>query len=277
MKRILVPTDFSSCADKALTYATEIARRAQAEIILIHAADQATNRSEDEFEPEEYNQSISVDVDKRLETIKQNAVQKEHLPILTKVYERSLQESIQEAADTYKPDLVVMGTHGASDFKKKIMGSNTANTISQVSIPVLTIPTTYDRFELKEVALAIHAEEALNNLAPAFELADLFGARIRLIIFSEASADAATFITDRRTIIYIQTKLQETYSKTHMEVEHLSGSDFYDTIQEFIDKNKIDLLVMITHKRGKIEGLFNRSLTRKMAYHTTVPLLSIHP
>ncbi len=39
MKRILVPTDFSPNADKALNFAVQIARKAGAEIMLIHAVE----------------------------------------------------------------------------------------------------------------------------------------------------------------------------------------------------------------------------------------------
>ena len=37
MKKILVPTDFSPNANKALDFAVQIAKQAQAEIILVHA------------------------------------------------------------------------------------------------------------------------------------------------------------------------------------------------------------------------------------------------
>lgn len=37
MKKILVPTDFSACSDKAITFAVESAKILPAEIILLHA------------------------------------------------------------------------------------------------------------------------------------------------------------------------------------------------------------------------------------------------
>ena len=278
MKKILVPTDFSPCAEIALAYAVEIAKRAKAEIILLHAADLLVNRFEDRRAMiEEYNQSITKDVEDQLQAAKNSIEQKEQVPVQINIYDGALTDSLQKAVEQNQIDLVVMGTHGASGLKKMIIGSNTAATIRQVTITVLTIPEGYNGHTLKQVLLAVKsAEEDLNSLAPAFQLADLFGARVRLAIFSSEGADAVDFMDDRRAIVNVQTRLQETFNKTGLKVEHLSGTNFQPTLQEFIDRNHIDLLVMITHKRGRIEGLFNRSMTREMAYHTTIPLLSLH-
>src|SRR5688572_25255252 len=45
MKKILVPTDFSKPAQWAAEVATDIARRAKAEIILLHVVEQPTKES----------------------------------------------------------------------------------------------------------------------------------------------------------------------------------------------------------------------------------------
>lgn len=42
-----------------------------------------------------------------------------------------------------------------------------------------------------------------------------------------------------------------------------------------LEEYTIDLLVMTTHKRGFWDRIFNRSMTRSMAYHTIIPLLAI--
>jgi hypothetical protein len=61
-----------------------------------------------------------------------------------------------------------------------------------------------------------------------------------------------------------------------IKTAHLSGHDFQKAVQEYIEKNDINLLAMITHKRSTIESIFNKSMTKAMGYHTTIPMLSIH-
>jgi nucleotide-binding universal stress UspA family protein len=62
----------------------------------------------------------------------------------------------------------------------------------------------------------------------------------------------------------------------NVEALHIEGTDFSKTMQEFITEQDVDMLVMITHKRSFLENLFASSMTKKMSYHTKVPLLSLH-
>ena len=78
-----------------------------------------------------------------------------------------------------------------------------------------------------------------------------------------------------RTINSINTKLQQIYTPVVTQSVHFSGTDFQEGMQEYIEANRIDLMAMITHKRNGIQTLLHRSMTRKMNYHTTIPLLSI--
>jgi nucleotide-binding universal stress UspA family protein len=69
--------------------------------------------------------------------------------------------------------------------------------------------------------------------------------------------------------------LKKRYSGVEIHPEHLSGHQFTETLNDFIRDKEIDMLAMITHRRGLITGIFNRSMTKHMAYHTKVPLLAI--
>ena len=40
-------------------------------------------------------------------------------------------------------------------------------------------------------------------------------------------------------------------------------------------KQGIDLLAIVTHKRTFMESIFSGSKTKKMCYHTSIPLLAI--
>ena len=67
MKKILVPTDFSPEANKALDFAVQIAKQAKAEIILIHACDLLnTTFKDNQAIYKEYNQAIIDKANKRL-------------------------------------------------------------------------------------------------------------------------------------------------------------------------------------------------------------------
>lgn len=278
MEKILIPTDFSTCADKALQYAASIAQRAQAELLVLHASTELMPaKLEGKREMiETYNQPIEQNTNTQLEAVAQQARQLGVANVTTLLYDGDLGASIQNAIEQYGVSLIVMGTEGATGLIKKILGSNTAATMSNVDVPVISIPSGYDGTGIQKILLALkHTEGDLKSLEPVFELGRLFNAPISLAIYSGEGAEAVDYIGDRRTIAFMQNRLQEMYGQ-QLEAEHLTGSNFEDTLQQYIAANSIDLLVMITHQRsGLIETLFNRSLTRKMAYHSTIPLLSL--
>ena len=66
-----------------------------------------------------------------------------------------------------------------------------------------------------------------------------------------------------------------------MECYLMTGTSDYllhvvsENLKSWIDKNDIDILVMLTHKRSVLESIFNRSMTKKMSYNTEIPLLAI--
>ena len=268
MKSILVPTDFSDYAEKAFELAVTIATQTKAAITLLHITGNDVE-TDDNANIEKQKASLQ----QKLETIKQKATG--NIIINTQIVNGSIVPSILNAITTYAADLVIMGTKGASGLKKVVMGSNTANIIGKTEVPVLSIPAGYTHTGIKEMVLAINHTEDLQNLAPLFELANALKARVRLAIFTGEKDDAATYVTDRRAIVGLQQKLADQYSQTGIEVDHLSGSNFQQTLQDYITQNNIDLLAMITRKRGALESLFNKSITKEMAYHATIPMLCL--
>ncbi|MGV3657213.1 MAG: universal stress protein [Chitinophagaceae bacterium] len=275
MKSILVPTDFSACADKALEMAVAIAQKANVPLTLLHVTSQDVTASDRRSMGEEYSHAIDHEESQKLEALKQKMAG--DVIINTHMAHGAVVSSILEAIKTFAADLVVMGTKGASGIRKVLMGSNAANVISKAGVPVLTIPAAYNHTGIKNIVLAMNSsEEDLHNLSVLFALANAFDAQVRLAIFSDENAEAVDYISDRRVILNIQNKLQSLYNKSGLDAEHLSGANFQDTLQAYLNDNHADMLAMITHKRGLIQGLFNRSMTREMAYHATLPLLSLH-
>jgi hypothetical protein len=44
----------------------------------------------------------------------------------------------------------------------------------------------------------------------------------------------------------------------------------------YADKIQADLILTVPRKHGLFEGLFRRSRTAKLAFHTHIPMLAIH-
>ena len=192
------------------------------------------------------------------------------------LYNGTITDTIVVAAEEHNADLVIMGTLGITGIKDKIFGSNTAVVISNTTVPVLAIPLEYDWKIPAKFLLAInHFDEATDILYPIFDLAKVFNAEVRVAVFTDEDKGVAEFVSDAKEIRFAEEKLRRKYSGLVINAEHLSGRHFEESINDYIGKNQIDILAMTTHKRNLIGSIFNRSLTRKMSYHSKVPILAI--
>ncbi len=278
MKKILVPTDFSPNSDKALEYATEIARRAGATIILLHITE-ATHASLNEYVILEgdYDREIIANAKNRLEIMARAAREVAGVHVQYEVYNGFVPDAIKEATAKNHADLLVMGTVGDSGVREKIFGSMTAAVIGQSAIPVLAIPLLAEAEPPVNILLAVHDFTEHHETADAaFWLAELFKIPVYVTVFTdERLADAADYMQNRRSIEQFAVAMQREHPAISIEARPVYGSNFEEAIKTYIAANTTGILVMLTHKRSFLESLFHRSMTKKMSYHTNIPLLSI--
>lgn len=278
MKKILVPTDFSPNAARAIDYAVKIARQNQATIFVIHACDELFPFTEENMMTNsKYNHKVMDDAFENLEIIQKSIEETEKISVNIQLYSGTVIDTIPVSAQELEADLIIMGTMGITGIKDKIFGSNTASVISNSTVPVLAIPLEYDWDAPSKILLAInHFDEVTDILHPVFDLAKVLNAEVKLAVFTdEDNASASDFLIDAKEIQLAEEKLRGKYRGLVINAEHLSGRNFEDSINEYIDSNNIDLLAMTTHKRTLLGNIFNRSLTRKMSYHSKIPILAI--
>ena len=278
MKKILVPTDFCSCADKAITFAVESAKILSAEIILLHALDRQGNLYTDYMGvPKEYNEVLQNQLFHKLNSIKVIIQNTEGIKSDAIVSKNSLKNAIAEVADENDIDLIVMGTLGASGIKKVFFGNNTSSLIGSSKIPVLVIPPGYEWKKPESFLFTTHHfERDLKILDFIFEISNLYMARVNAAIFTNEEKDTAeTMIKHTNQIPEYEEFIKRNYEEATFTTQHIFGKDFIESLQNYITKNNVDILVMVTHKRDFLERIFNPGITRKMSYQTKIPLLAI--
>lgn len=265
MKRILVPTDFSPNADKALNFAVQIARKAGAELLLIHAVE--TLMADDDFRK----------MKEKLDAVAASISSSEMVETSTRIFSDSSVNSVINAIYEHKPDLVVMGTNGSSGLKEVIYGSRTAAVIGRSPVPVLAIPLLADWKVPGKILMAVNKFNVPDKLlGPVIKLATYFGSSLQVTVFTDTNDDyVEDFNLHEQKIADFRDMLREKYPETEIHAVHLAGRHFRESLQGWIDKEGIDIVVMLTHKRTLIGSIFNSSMTKKMSYHTNVPLLAI--
>lgn len=275
--KLLVPTDFSKNAQKAVDYAVTIADKTNAEIVLLHAYQIIDTTSQTrKLLFEEYNYSIAKKLNDELK-IQRNRIAKinPEIKVTAELSDNAAKKSIIEEGAT--TDLIVMGTQGATGFKRIFMGSVTASVIGNATIPVLAIPRSYQWEQPKNILLATNRfEQDPEILRPLFKLIEVFDAALHIIVFSDTdTANEAELQQQAKNLELYLKDLEKLRKETKVTGTHLKGGEFEDTLQQYVDEASIDMLAMITYRRNFLENIFHRSATKRMAYRTRIPLLAI--
>lgn len=264
MKTILAPVDFSEASTNALLFAAELARRATTRLVVVNIL------QKDEAEEEIQNKlnGIVSDLKKSLAP---------GLNCDTSFAHGELIDTLKKIITIQQPDLVVMGTKGASGLKGILLGSNTVNLIAATRVPVLVIPEVA-RFEsmlLKEknrIVLATDLDEFANDEALYLlkQIAQLIiEPKLRVLNVRQKNTGLSDLKRmERHFLISFFEPEIDSDRVTVFSSSVMGGINFY------LDKNTDSgLIAMIARDSG---ALIQKHYTKEMASHTHLPLLVLH-
>ena len=157
LKRILVATDFSEPSAVALMYGRELARQFDADLHVLHVADDLGSRIAGL--PAGYAGDLG-----RLQSDLEEAAREQINGLVTDDDRRRLcakavvrtslapAETILEYARDAKIDCIVLGTHGRTGLKHVVMGSVAERVVRAAPCPVLTVRHREHDFVVPDVA-----------------------------------------------------------------------------------------------------------------------------
>ncbi len=253
MKRILVPTDFSECALNGLKQAAVIAKKSGASIDLVHVAlaDELINHQEefDKISNSNFIEGVQL---------------KEHF--LSGIEIKDILE-----IDTLKnPDIIIMGTHGTSNWKEDAMGSNAAKIILSANVPVLVIKSN-QTVNLKNVVFASsfdsETKKSFEELKKYIQHNDT---TIHLLFVIIPSFFTTTDVAESKMESFAKAVGLENYS-----LNIYNDKTVEDGIHHFSEKINADLISMETHGRSGLAHFFSGSITEDVVNHAKLPVLSM--
>ncbi|MGP8216861.1 MAG: universal stress protein [Bacteroidia bacterium] len=271
MKNILVPVDFSTTAENAAEYAAELAKLAKAKLILFNVysvpvpvADvPVTNIPLEEVEWDSIEQ---------LKTFNKNLTRK-YPGVETEIVTKPgfVVDEIRLMIEERKADLVVMGITGEGR-SKGFFGTNTTSVMKKAKCPVMSVPPDTKFVKPSKIALAcdysaIVPDEVVNKFK---YFVNLFKAKVLIFDVLKRSE----LITYQKAAAEVN--LENSLGDMEHSIYYPSGDNMAKETNDFIEKNSVDMLVMIPHHYPFLQNIFHHSNTKEMAFHTRVPLLTIH-
>ena len=145
IKRILVPTDFSTTSDLAIGYGIDLAKRYGASLHFLHVVEDTylAHAYPDGYFAElpGIQAKIRADAEQRLAEVFTRCAAAA-VPVTRQVVDGRPARLIVETAKTLGTDLIVMGTHGRSGVAHFLMGSVAEHVVRTAPCPVFTVRDT---------------------------------------------------------------------------------------------------------------------------------------
>lgn len=137
-KKILVPTDFSACAEEAARSALEVAKRFEGAITLLHVYEiPAVLLPEGAILAASATMTdITRGVNEALAAAKKQLT---GVPVEARMIEGLPFVEVVRVAKQGDYDLIVMGTHGRTGIKHLLLGSVAERVVRTAPCPVLTV------------------------------------------------------------------------------------------------------------------------------------------
>ncbi|PBQ30509.1 hypothetical protein CNR22_01575 [Sphingobacteriaceae bacterium] len=271
---ILVPTDFSRAARNAINYATEMAKRMKAKLVLLHVYLPPVPVSEVPMiiplpaESETY-------ILKKLKRIKNDLLLKrgnKNLEIETVCTSGVPVDEIYLYSLSQKVDFVVMGMQGKGFLKEKLMGSTTTSLIQKCEVPVLTIDKSISFKNPKKIVFASDSKGIFSRetLHPLSQVCSVYRSHIYVlnVVISSASLPGADVIHNKN--------IRTSFRNFDHSIHQIISVSVQQGLSDFVAAKHMDMIVMIPHHHSLIERVMVGRQTKEMAFHSTVPLLTLH-
>lgn len=252
LQRILIPVDFTKVSANAVLYAKQIVEKLSGEILFVYV-----KTKEDKMGDQEIDQSFSA--------LKTSLLQNVDFNYKFKILRGSLLSELIKVRALFEADMVIMG----SKEKRVSNVSLAAALIRSVYCPVLVVPADFTDHKIKKIVFAndykpIKGSEAIK---PLWEFALEFRSKVYLLHVNLQKEPVLAQDDDaENTLEYYLESLDHEYV-------YLKNEDVELAINQYIEKNSIDLLVILSRDHGTNQLKSEGRLITELTAHASIPIL----
>jgi nucleotide-binding universal stress UspA family protein len=274
MKTIIIPTDFSPVAINALHYGIKMAEAINASLLLLHVYQIPVTimdvpmvfASEKELK-KGYEDNLA-DIKREVEHVTSGK-----LKVYTEAHLGNVTDELEELCNRIKPFAVVMGTKGSTGIEKALFGSNTLTVIRHLTWPVICIPPGKQfGIGIKKTGFACDFRDVVETTPTGFikQFVKEFHSELHVL---NVDYDNRLFKEDTpEQSLLLHTLLEEVNPVYHF----IQDEDIEGGINEFAEKNNLDLVIVIPRKHKLLESIFRPGSTKQIVFRSHIPVMCVH-
>ncbi|WP_299249670.1 universal stress protein [uncultured Aquimarina sp.] len=276
MRKILIPTDFSENTMNAIRYAVELFKYEKSEFLIFHAyADEVYDHNTlvsriilEELKKEVHKKS-DEELTKILSVLHKVSPNPRHEYKTLSVF-GTLVDEANDLVDQENIDILIMATRGQTDDRKITFGSNTLQVLKYVKCPVLAIPINCTYTQPKNILFPTdymlpykrRELKLLSTLTKSFRSSINFLHISKYKKLSLRQEDNKAF-------------LKECLPDVDLSFHTTDETDITTAVNQYVEKNDINLLVMINSRHSYLECVLYQSTIDKIGLHIKIPFLTM--
>ncbi len=275
MKTILIPSDFSECANNALRFAAFMATKTGATLNLLHVLDVPLIGYQGSIEGTvndvPYMMGILKATKTRMKKLLKSSFLKD-IKVNHNIEIGSVTDQIMKAAEKYKAELIVMGTHGAKGVEEIFIGSTAEKIVHNSQIPVITIKHEITEPKIEKIVYATDFSDECESVFPEVEkIAKMFEAKIEVV----KVVTRFQFETSKKSARTIE-KFKKKFQNSDFPVSVYNDFNKQEGIRRYSDSAGANMIALGTHGRHGLSHFFNRSIAEDLVNHSSLPILTVN-
>ena len=275
MKTILIPTDFSPTAINAADYAIGYAKQLRIENIILYNAWQPLNMSDPMStlvvsEVDAVKLASSTQLAKEVKRLSEFAPL--HFNIETVSEMAVLEDGIARLCKEKEISYIIMGITGGGTLDEKLIGSNTITVSQNTNVPLIIVPAD-SKFKYISKVMFLSDFKDIGENVPVDQLKMFLEDTLPQLDVINFDPD---FNREQAEPALEKFALHQILRKYSPEYKYSLRNDFEDAVNEFAENDNVQIIINVAKKHGWLYRILHPSYTKKLAFHTNVPLMVIH-
>ena len=260
MKSVIIPVDFSDTSLNAARFvASMLSGHTDTNVVLYHNYEHESDKDIGISYLESLKRELLDKGDTRVEYVMEMG--------------GNLVENIDRLAHTTRATLIAMGITGRTTMGQALIGSNTLKLVDNTIYPVLIIPPNAKFEGLKNVAFASDFADVMVSTPETFitMVLDMFNPILHIV-----NVNPEHYISITEHYQNEKVKLQQMFNKYKTEFYFIGMNDLFEAMDNFTKDYKVDMLITVPRHHQSAKNMFRDTHTKRLAYHSHIPLLAAH-
>ena len=267
MKKILVPTDFSDCAGDASDLAIKLAAASGAELIFLHLA---IDHYPTSYSPGIPGDLVTYEVGQERYKLQQLVDKAEAAQVKSK-YELILGNGQEEIKDYIKPfeiDWLVMGSHGATGIREKIIGSKTQHAIRHIDVPCIVIKHKQASLPKSIVYASSFKKDSPKMIHDVIEFTRLTKGTLHMLYLNFPDQQVEEEVAKSEMEKLMKRSITVPYT---LNVIETNDQEF--GVTQFAASIKADMIAVGMESKSVLGRLLNPVMAEQLINHSALPVL----